>query len=136
MYGIEVREYDVVTMVEVRGELDLFTLGDLKKTLNRVMGSMRPALLDLSGITFLDIESARELALRCQLYANRLTLRNPSPQVMASVAAVRLGEWIHFRFDADREEPPVTSEAPPSLPSRGTVPLLPLPYWHLFADGG
>ncbi len=112
MYGIEVREYDAVTMVEVRGELDLFTLGDLKETLNRIMASMRPTLLDLSGITFLDLASTRELALRCQLYANQLTLRNPSPQVMASVAAFRLGEWIHFRSDADREEPPVTSEAP------------------------
>jgi anti-anti-sigma regulatory factor len=85
LYGIEVREYVAVTMVELRGELDLFSLDDLRKTLNRVLDSMKPTLVDLSGITFLDLESARELAVRSQLYARRLTLRNPSPQVEASI---------------------------------------------------
>ena len=112
MYGIEVREYGAVTMVELRGELDLFTLGDLRETLNRVLGSMKPTLLDLSGITFLDLHSARELAVRSQLFADRLTLRNPSPQVTASVEAFGLEEWISFHPGADREEPPVVSEAP------------------------
>jgi len=112
LYGIEVREYGAVTMVELRGELDLFTLVDLRETLNRVLASMRPTLLDLSGITFLDLQSARELAIRCQLCADRLTLRNPSPQVAASVEAFGLEEWISFHPGTDREEPPVVSEAP------------------------
>ena len=111
MYGIEVREYGASTLVELRGELDLFTLVDLRKTLNRLLVSMRPTLLDLSGVTFLDLESARELAVRCQLYANFLTLRNPSPEVRASVAAFELGEWISFHPGSDREEPPLVSEA-------------------------
>jgi anti-anti-sigma factor len=112
LYGIEVQEYGTVTMVELRGELDLFTLGDLRETLNRVLGSMKPTLVDLSGITFLDLESARELAVRSQLYARRLTLRNPSRWVLASIAAFGLEEWIHFHPGTDREEPPVVSEAP------------------------
>jgi hypothetical protein len=32
--------------------------------------------------------------------------------VTASVEAFRLGEWISFHPGADREEPPVVSEAP------------------------
>jgi len=68
LYGIEVREHGAVTVVELRGELDLFTLSDLRDTLSRVLVSMRPTLLDLSGITFLDLASARELAVRCRLY--------------------------------------------------------------------
>jgi anti-anti-sigma factor len=112
LYGIEVREYGAVTMIELQGELDLFTLSDLRETLNRILESMKPTLLDMSGITFLDLESARELAVSAQIYANRLTLRNPSPQVTASVEAFRLGEWISFHPGADREEPPVVSEAP------------------------
>jgi anti-anti-sigma factor len=111
LYGIEVREYGAITLVELRGELDLFTLFDLRKTLNRLLVSMRPTLLDLSGVTFLDLESARELAVRCQLYANFLTLRNPSAEVRASVAAFELGEWISFHPGSDREEPPLVSEA-------------------------
>jgi anti-anti-sigma factor len=111
LYGIEVREYVAVTLVELRGELDLFSLSDLRETLNRVLGLSRPALVDLSGITFLDLHSARELVLRYQLHADHLTLSNPSPQVAASVAAFRLGEWIGFHPASDRKEPPLVSEA-------------------------
>jgi anti-anti-sigma factor len=112
LYGIEVREYGPITMVELWGELDLFSLEDLRRTLNRVLDSVKPTLVDLSGITFLDLESARELAVRSQLYARRLTLRNPSPQVKASIEAFRMGEWISFHPASDREEPPLVSEAP------------------------
>jgi anti-anti-sigma factor len=111
LYGIEVREFVAVTMVELRGELDLFSLDDLRKTLNRVLDSVKPTLVDLSGITFLDLESARELAVRSQLYARRLTLRNPSPQVEASIRAFRMREWIDFH-SGNREGPPLVSEAP------------------------
>ena len=112
MYGIEVREYVAVTLVELRGELDLFSLSDLNETLNRVMSLSRPARVDLSGITFLDLHSARELVLRYQLYADQLTLSNPSRWVSASVEAFGMGGWIHFHPGADREGPPVVSEAP------------------------
>jgi anti-anti-sigma factor len=112
LYGIEVREYVAVTMVELRGELDLFSMADLRETMNRVLSLSRPALVDLSGITFLDLHSARELVLRYQLHADHLTLSNPSRWVSASIEAFGLGSWIHFHPGADREEPPVISEAP------------------------
>jgi anti-anti-sigma regulatory factor len=112
LYGIEVRESGAGMTVVLRGEWDLFSLSDLRKTLNSVLDLCRPTLVDLSGITFLDLESARELAVRAQLYAHRLYLRDPSPQVTASIKAFGLGDWFRFRPGADREEPPLVSEAP------------------------
>jgi hypothetical protein len=98
-------------LVELWGEFDFFSLGDLCGTLNGVLDLRKKILVDLSGITFLDLASARELAVRAQLYAHRLTLHNPSPQVTASVEAFRLASWIPFHPRADREEPPLVSEA-------------------------
>jgi hypothetical protein len=111
LYGIAVRESGVGMLVELWGEFDLFSLGDLCHTLNRVIGLRRKTLVDLSGITFLDLASARELAVQAQLYAHRLTLHNPSRQVKASVEAFGLANWIRFHSRADRDEPPVVSEA-------------------------
>jgi anti-anti-sigma regulatory factor len=111
LYGIEVRESGAGMLVELWGELDLLSLSDLQRTLNDVLGLQRPTLVELSGITFLDLASARELAVRAQLYADHLTLHNPSLQVTASVEAFGLGGWIHFYSGADLEEPPVFSEA-------------------------
>ncbi len=100
-------------MVELRGELDLFSLGELRENLNRALGPGKSALVDLSGITFLDLECARELAVRSQLYADHLTFRNPSPQAQASVEAFGMEGWILlYPAGGDREEPPVVSEAP------------------------
>ena len=112
MYGIEVREYGSVTLVELWGEFDLFTLHDLRETLNRILDSMKPVLVDLSEITFLDLDSARELAVRSELYARHLVLRNPSLQVRASIEAFGLGEWMNLHPTSDRAEPPLISEAP------------------------
>lgn len=111
MYGIEVRESGTGMKVELWGEFDLFSLSNLRGALNGVLTLQRPTLVDLSGITFLDLESARELAVRAQLYARHLTLHNPSPQVAASVEAFGLGNWMRFCFSADREEPPLVSGA-------------------------
>jgi anti-anti-sigma factor len=113
LYGIEVREAGASMLVELWGEFDLFSLSNLRETLNNVLDLRRPTLLDLSGITFLDLDSARELAVRAQLYAHYLCLRNPSPQVTASIRAFGLWGWIHFHPGTDREEPPVVSEASP-----------------------
>jgi anti-anti-sigma factor len=105
LYGIEVRESDASVLVELWGEFDLFSLSNLRKTLNGVLNLRRPALVDLSGITFLDLTSARELAVRAQLYAHQLTLHSPSPQVTASVEAFGLANWVRFCSGPDREEP-------------------------------
>jgi hypothetical protein len=110
LYGIEVRESGAGVLVELWGEFDLFSLRDLRKKLKGVLDLRRPTFVDLSGITFLDLESARELAVSSQLYAHHLSLRNPSPQVTASVGAFRLGGWLRFYSGTDHEEPPVFSE--------------------------
>ena len=112
MYGIEVRESGAGVMVGLWGEFDLFSLDDLRRTLNGVLSLRKKTLVDLSGITFLDLTSARELAVRAQIYAHHLTLHNPSPQTTASVEAFGLGHRVRFYFGRDREEPPVVSEAP------------------------
>ena len=112
MYGLEVHEHGTVTMVRMWGELDLFTLDVLRETLGRVLDLGRPTLVDLSGITFLDLASARELAASFQLHPGYLTLCNPSRWVLASIEAFGLGEWIRFHPTSDREGPPVVSETP------------------------
>jgi anti-anti-sigma regulatory factor len=95
--------------VELRGEWDLSSLNYLRETLGSVLDAGRSAIVDLSGITFLDLNSARELAVHSQLYA--LYLRDPSPQVTASLDAFGLRGWFHFYPSTDREEPPLVSEA-------------------------
>jgi anti-anti-sigma regulatory factor len=98
-------------LVELWGEFDFFSLGELSATLNEVLNVGRKTLVDLSGITFLDLSSARELAVRAQLYTHRLTLHNPSLQVTASVEAFGLANWLPFHSRTNREEPPLVSEA-------------------------
>ena len=60
-----------------------------------------PVALDLSGVNFLDVGATRELTIYSYLYSHHLTLRSPSWQVRASVAACGLGSWLHFRHEAD-----------------------------------
>ena len=112
MYGIEVRQSGAGMLVELWGEFDLFSLTRLREALNGVASLQRPTLVDLSGITFLDLLSARELAVRAQLYSQYLTFGNPSPEVAASVEAFGLGNRVRFYSGADHEKPPVFSEAP------------------------
>jgi hypothetical protein len=40
----------------------------------------KKTLVNLFGITFLDLASARELAVRAQVCARHLTFHNPSPR--------------------------------------------------------
>ena len=110
MYGIEVRQSGASILVELWGEFDLFSLSELQEALNSVTSLRRPTLVDLSGITFLDLLSARELAIRSQLYSHYLTFANPSPEVTASARAFGLESWVRFQAGGDRREPPVISE--------------------------
>ena len=109
MYGIEVRESGARLLVELWGELDIFSIGELKRTLTDVLSYRGPILLDLSGISFLDLQSARELAVRSLLYEHRLTLLNPSPQVMASFEALGLEGRIKLLPDTGRGGPQIFS---------------------------
>ena len=113
MSGVEVREWGKRgVLVELRGEFDRHDLGGLGEVLSDVTALRRPTLVDLSGVTFLDAGTIRELAIRSQLCANHLTLVNPSWQVRASARACGVGAWLDFRTDAN---------ATSALPERGTL---------------
>jgi anti-anti-sigma regulatory factor len=91
LYGIEVRKFGAGLLVELWGELDVFCIDELKGTLADVSSRREPVVVDLSGISFLDLQSARELAVRSLLHENHLTLINPSHQVIATVEALGIG---------------------------------------------
>jgi anti-anti-sigma regulatory factor len=111
LYGIELRESGTGMMVELWGEFDLFSLRDLRAALSEVSTLRRPTLVDLSGITFLDLQSAREFAIRSLLYAQHLSFANPSAEVLASIRALRLEGWIHLSPNSYRGDIPVFSGA-------------------------
>jgi anti-anti-sigma factor len=97
MSGIGVREWgEEGVLVELRGEFDRHNLSDLRETLSGTAALSRPMMVDLAGVTFLDVGATRELAIRSQLYAHQLILCNPSWQVQASVAACGFGAWLNF----------------------------------------
>ena len=109
MYGIELRESGAGTVVGLWGEFDAFSLDDLKGALSEVSELRGPTLVDLSGVTFLDLQSARELAVRSLLYARRLSFGNPSAEALASIRALGLEGWIRLLPDAGRGEPSLFS---------------------------
>ena len=110
MYGIEVRQSAAGILVELWGEFDLFSLARLREVLNHVASLQRPTLVDLSGITFLDLLSTRELAIRSQLYSHYLTFANPSFEVTASTRAFGFERWVRLQAGSGHSEPPVISE--------------------------
>jgi anti-anti-sigma regulatory factor len=93
LHGIEVRESGAGLVVELWGEFDVFCMGEMKRILDEASSRRRPVLVDLSEITFLDLCSARELAVRSMLSPNRPTFLDPSPQVMATMSALGFEGW-------------------------------------------
>ncbi len=105
MYDIQVLSSgDGGMTVELRGELDIASATELRTTLDNVASFRKPTTIDLSGVTFLDLQSTRELAVRSQLYAHHLTLVNPSWQARASVKACKLADWVGFEHRAKRSD--------------------------------
>ena len=97
MYDIIVRSSgDGGMTIELRGEFDLTSADELRITLGNVASFRKPTTVDLSGVTFMDIQSTRELAVRSQLYAHHFALINPSWQARASVKGCKLESWVHF----------------------------------------
>ena len=64
--------------IELSGEFDTRALEPLREALDDALGSGPPGCVDLSGVTFLDVRCTRELASRCRLHDDRLSLLNPS----------------------------------------------------------
>ena len=81
-------------LVELSGEFDARDLEDLREVLKEA--GRRPAVVDLSGVTFLDVQTTRELAVRLQLYSGNLVFRQPSWAVRESIAACGYSSWFGF----------------------------------------
>ncbi len=109
MHGIQAEDFGAGVTVGMRGEFDAYSLPDLRETLDHVCAFGKPVVVDLSGVTFLDLQSARELVVRSLIQAHQLAFENPSSGVLASIRA--LGIDGRSRIHTGREEPPVFSEA-------------------------
>jgi anti-anti-sigma regulatory factor len=109
LYGIEVRKSGAGLLVELWGEFDVFCIEEMKRILDYVSSRRKPVLVDLSEITFLDLCSAREIAVRSMLRTRRPTFLDPSPQVTATMAALGLGGWPYGQPGVDRGGPQVFS---------------------------
>lgn len=109
LHGIRVEEYGAEVAVGLRGEFDACSLAELRGAFDRVLELGRPAVVDLSGITFLDLQSTRELVVRSLIQPHQLAFKDPSPGVLASVRA--LGMRYASPIGPDREEPEVFTGA-------------------------
>ena len=109
MHGIQAEDFGPGVTVGMSGEFDAYSLPDMRRTLDLACAFGKPVVVDLSGVTFLDLLSARELVVRSVIQAHQLVFENPSPGVLASVRA--LGVDGGPRLRTGREEPPVFSEA-------------------------
>ena len=109
MHGIEAVDHGTGVKVGMRGEFDAYSLPDLREALDHVCAFGKPVVVDLSGVTFLDLQSARELVVRSLIQAHRLAFENPSSGVLASIRA--LGIDGRTRIHSGHGEPPVFSEA-------------------------
>jgi anti-anti-sigma regulatory factor len=78
------------------GQFDAYDLEPLCEVLDVLLHSRETACVDLSGVTFLDVRCARELATRSLLCGGRLTLRNPSWQAASSFRACGYGHEPPF----------------------------------------
>jgi anti-anti-sigma regulatory factor len=90
--GSRMLQLDITQVsVDLAGEFDAYDLKPLCEILDGLSGSRGTACVDLSGVTFLDLRCARELAIRSDLCGGRLVLRNPSWEAVSSLRACSYG---------------------------------------------
>ena len=111
LFGIQVQEGGAGVTVGMWGEFDVSSWPRLRAALDHASAFGGPTVVDLSGVTFLDLQSARELVVRSLIQAHQLVFQNPSPGVLASVRALGLQDEARTWHGPDREEPQVFSEA-------------------------
>ena len=80
--------------IELSGEFDMRDLEHLRNCLDDALSSGLATCVNLSGVSFLDLRCAQELAIRARLLGSRLQLRNPSWQVEASFRACGFEDLI------------------------------------------
>jgi hypothetical protein len=66
--------------------------------------------VDLSRVTFLDLQSVHEFAVRSLLYPSQLSFGNLSPEALSSIKALGLEGWVRIEPYAGRNGPPDFSE--------------------------
>lgn len=94
---IEVREQSGGgLLVELAGEFDESNFTRLRDALQGIAASRRTTVVDLSRVTFLDLGATRELAACSQLHGRHVTFIDPSAEVLGSVAACCLEDWMRF----------------------------------------
>jgi anti-anti-sigma factor len=105
MYGAAHRDEsaDVPMLVRLDGEFDVLYQKTLADILVDSLASGKPTLVDLSGVTFMDSRCLLELAVYYQLGKGRVALCDPSHEVMLSVAACDLEDWVDFVYSTERE---------------------------------
>lgn len=96
-YDIHTKELENGNLlVRLRGEFDLSNLDELRRTLDRVLSFRVHTSVDLSGVTFADLQTLRELAVYSWLYAHYLDLCAPSRQFTRSIEACGFQKRIRF----------------------------------------
>ena len=105
MHGIDVAASAAGTKIDAWGEFDGFSLPGLRAALDDACALGGAVVVDLSGITFLDLRSARELVVRAMIQGHQISFQNPSPNVLASIRA------LGINTGPAHEEPPVFSGA-------------------------
>lgn len=109
MYGIRVEDAGTEVRVGMHGEFDACCLTNLRRSLDDASASGRPVVVDLSGVTFLDLQSTRDLIVRSLTQPRNLTFENPSSGVLWSVRA--FGMEVAAHAHPGREEPQIFSGA-------------------------
>ncbi|WP_166178295.1 STAS domain-containing protein [Rubrobacter tropicus] len=87
--------------IVLSGEFDLRVRQALREVLRATHRRGRRVLLDLSGVTFMDVGCAKELAFWCLLDPELLVPLDPSWQARASAVACDLGGERHLRVGED-----------------------------------
>jgi anti-anti-sigma regulatory factor len=100
MIAARVGQLDVTRVsVDLAGEFDAYDFEPLCEVLDALVSSGEMACVDLSGVTFLDLKCARELAIRSDLCGGCLRLHNPSWEAASSFKACGYGHGsIHWAF--------------------------------------
>jgi anti-anti-sigma factor len=85
-------------LIKLSGEFDIRYRSAIEDTLRDCLASGRPALVDLSEVTFMDSLCIQELAVHYQLSGGRMFLCDPSEDMEVSAAACDLKDWLDFVY--------------------------------------
>lgn len=106
---IRIGEFELPgVLVELSGELDVWDLEPLRRTLAETLNSGMPTYMDLSRVTFLDVWCTRELVAQYRLYGicgRLLALRVPSWQAEASFEVCGFKHLVGSYLDGEQFYP-------------------------------